>query len=208
MLIEIFLLVSALCIDMWIAAIAYGAEQIRIPFRQTIMINGICSGCLGASLLLGTWIDSRISENFTKGICFVSLLLIGLFKLFDSYIRNYLKKHVTLHKNICFSISNLKCILSIYADPVNADADCSKFLSWKESALFAFAMSIDSLIAGTLAAFMKIPIGPTILLAFVIGELFLFLGVIVGQKITKYSKIDLSWLGGALFIFLAFWKII
>lgn len=206
MMIETFLLVAALCIDMGIAAVAYGTEQISVPFRQTVLISGICSGCLGISLIFGTWLDSRISESFTKGICFVSLLCIGIFKLSVSYIRSNLRRHVALHRDICFSFSDLKCILSIYADPVNADTDCSKTLSWKESALFAFAMSIDSLIAGTLAAFMKIPAGFTVMVSFIIGELFLYSGIMIGRKLTKYTKADLSWLGGFLFLFLAFWK--
>lgn len=206
MVLETFFLVSALCLDMWVAGIAYGTENIHISFHQTVLINSICSGCLGISLLLGTWIDSQISESFTKGICFISLLIIGFYKLLHSYIQSYIIKHTDLHKEINFSVFDLKCILNVYADPVYADTDQNKHLSWKEAILFSLAMSLDSLIAGTLAAFMKIPIRFAVILSFCIGELFLYLGIFIGRKITRYTNLSFSWLGGGLFLFLAFWK--
>lgn len=206
MIAEVLLLVCALCTDTLIAGMAYGTEKIRIPFRLTVLINGICSGCLGAALVCGGWIDGWISENFTKMICFVSLLFIGTLKLFGSCMRSYLKKHINMSKNICFSLSGLKCIISVYADPLSADADKSKVLTWKEGILFALAMSVDGFIAGTLAAFMKIPTVLTMAAAFFVGEIFLYLGIATGRCTARHMKTDLSWLGGAIFIFLAFWK--
>ena len=56
-------------------------------------------------------------------------------------------------------------IVSIYGNPMAADADGS--LSWMEGdRILAFAMSIDSLVAGTMAAFLDIPAGLTLLLSF------------------------------------------
>ena len=47
MFLHIFLLVSALCLDTFVASAAYGANQVRLSWKQILAVNGICSLCLG-----------------------------------------------------------------------------------------------------------------------------------------------------------------
>ena len=68
-------------------------------------------------------------------------------------------------------------IVSIYGNPMAADADGSLSLGWKETVFLAFAMSIDSLVAGTMAAFLDIPAGLTLLLSFLVGMCMMYAGL-------------------------------
>lgn len=206
MVLNIFILVFALCLDTFVASAAYGTNQIHLSGRQIAAINGICSLCLGLSLIFGTLLDSCISEKYTKEICFLSLLLLGCLKLADSSIRQFLRHHKAVHKNISFTFSQLRFIIDIYGDPMEADTTQSRSLSWKETIFFSLAMSIDSLIAGTMAAFLKISIPLTVITTFLIGELFTYLGLFLGKKISQRCPKDLSWIGGILFIVLAVLK--
>lgn len=70
MFLHIFLLVSALCLDTFVASAAYGTNQVRLSWKQILAVNGICSLCLGISLLFGNLLDRIIPETFTREICF------------------------------------------------------------------------------------------------------------------------------------------
>lgn len=207
MLLNIFLLVSALCIDIFVASIAYGTNQVFLSPPQIIIANGICSLFLGISLSFGVLLDSLIPETFTKEICFVSLLLLGLLKFSDSIIKCFVRKHTNARKQLHFHFSSLKFIIHIYCNPLEADADKNKKLSLKEVIFFSVAMSIDSIIAGTMAAFLKISVPLTVISAFILGYSFTCIGQFLGHKISAKSSIDLSWFGGILFIILAFSKL-
>lgn len=183
MLLNIFLLVSALCLDTFVASVAYGINQVTLTKAQTAVINGICSLCLCASLLFGTFLDSLIPESFTKEICFFSMLALGCFKLIQS----------ALHP-------------CPYETSENAGDVPALFLSWREVIFFSFAMSLDSLIAGTMAAFLKISVLLTTAAAFLMGELFTYAGLYLGNRISRRFPKDLSWAGGILFIIIAVLK--
>lgn len=206
MLLNILLLVSALCLDTFVASTAYGINQVELSRAQIAAINGICSLCLYISLLFGTLIDSLIPESFTKEICFFSLLALGCFKLVNASLRQYIRNHKNMHKDICFTFSQLRFIINIYSDPMEADQDQNHRLSWHEVIFFSLAMSLDSLIAGTMAAFLKIPVLLTTAVAFLMGELVTYLGLCLGHRIGSRFPKDLSWVGGILFIILAVLK--
>lgn len=206
MVFHILILVSALCLDTFVASTAYGTNQIWISHKQIAVFNGICCLCLGASLLFGTFLDNQIPEAFTKEICFFSFLFLGCLRLFDSALCRYLRYHKSIHKNASITLSHLNLIIDIYIDPVEADSDKNHRLSWKEVIFFSLAMSIDSLVTGIMAAFLKVSIPFTVLAAFLVGELFTYLGLFIGHKISSRCPKDLTWLGGILFILLAFLK--
>ena len=203
MFINILLLVFALCVDTFTAGIAYGAGHVKLTLPQISAVSGICSLCLGISLVFGNAIDSFIPETFTRVVCCTSLLLLGLLKLADSEIRYLLKHHKHICRDIRFSFSSLNFIISIYTDPLEADADRNKSLSWREVFFFSIAMSIDSLISGTMAAFLKIPVLLTVLAAFLVGVMFICAGLFIGARLRQLIHVELSWLSGLLFIVLA-----
>ena len=52
-MLQSLLLVFSLCLDTFVASIAYGTDKIKIPFYSSIIINLICSLFLGISIFLG-----------------------------------------------------------------------------------------------------------------------------------------------------------
>ena len=205
---EIFLLVLALCVDGFVASIAYGSNQIHIAFKRIALINGICSLCLCGALAFGGILNTWIPEHLAKTVCTVSLLLLGIIKLLDYSIKQYINGHCGVHRDIRFSFSSLSFIIQIYGNPVCADQDQSKELSAKEAVFFALAMSMDSLVAVTLAAFMRIGIGRTAAAAFTVGVLSMYGGQLLGRKLASWGKRDLSWMSGLFFLVLAVTKMI
>ena len=112
-----------------------------------------------------------------------------------------------IHKDLTFSISGLSIIINIYGNPMAADWDHSKSLSWKETIMFSLAMSLDSLVAGALSGFLMISPGLTALSALVIGIAVMYIGLFLGHKIAALKGWDLTWVSGILFLFLAFGKL-
>ena len=204
---NIFILVLALSTDTFVASIAYGANRVGISWIKVIAANVICSGCLGAALLFGNVIDNFVPETFAKGAGFSCLFFLGVMKLLDYTIKKYINSHVHVHKDPTFSVSGLSIIINIYGNPMAADWDDSKTLSWKETVMFSFAMSIDSLVAGALSGFLMINPGFAALAALLVGIAVMYTGLFLGKRLAALRGWDLSWLSGVLFLFLAFSKL-
>ena len=203
---HILVLVLALCMDTFVASMAYGANKVHITWEKIVVMNAICSGCLGIALVAGSVLDGLVPESMTRTVCFISLFLLGVVKLLDYTIKKYINRHVSLHKGITFSFSGLRIIVNIYGDPMSADWDHSQSLSWKEVLFLSFAMSIDSLIAGALSAFLEIPVGLTMGTALIMGIVMMYAGLFLGRKLASRCKCDLSWISGVLFMILAVTK--
>lgn len=89
-IIEALLLVTALSIDTFISSLAYGTNKIKIPFSSAMIINIICSVFLAVSILLGEFFEPYVSENLIQLISFFLLFSLGIIKLFNKKIKNYL----------------------------------------------------------------------------------------------------------------------
>ena len=63
-MLESILLVSSICIDSFVASIAYGTSKIKIPPISALIINLVSTCTLGISLLLGA-----IVKKFYQVIC-------------------------------------------------------------------------------------------------------------------------------------------
>ena len=207
-MLKIITFVLALCTDTFVASLAYGANQVQISWQKAVALNGICSGCLGLALGLGTLIQVLVPQELARSVGFVCLFFLGVVKLLDYSIKRYINNHCTLNKNFRFSLSGLKIIINIYGDPMAADWDNSKSLSWKETICLGLAMSIDSLVAGTMAAFLDIPAGLTLLLSFLVGMCMMYAGLWLGAKVASRWKCDLSWISGVLLMILALTKVL
>lgn len=200
------ILVLALCTDTFVASLAYGANRLDVTWGKVLLLNGICSGCLALALGMGNIIQTLIPAELTFTVCFVSLFLLGFIKFLDYGIKAYINRHCRLRRDLSFSLSGLKVIISIYADPMAADADGSQSLGWRETVFLALAMSIDSLAAGTMAAFLEIPTVATLVLSFTIGICMMYTGLWMGKKVISRWNCDLSWVSGVLLMALALMK--
>ncbi len=203
-MLKIITFVLALCTDTFVASLAYGANQVQISWQKAAALSGICSGCLGLALGLGVLVQALVPPEFARTVGFVCLFFLGVIKLLDYSIKRYINSHCALNKNFRFSLSGLKIIINIYGDPMAADWDDSKSLSWKETVCLGLAMSIDSLVAGTMAVFVDLPAALTVVTCFVMGLALMYAGLYAGRRLIAREGLDLSWLSGLLFIFLAF----
>ncbi len=204
---EALLLVAALSTDAFAASLAYGTRRIRIPLLSVAVISGVCSGTLALSLWLGSLLRPVLPDGLTRGLGFSILFVLGFTKLFDSTIKAYIRRHKKLKKDIRFSLCSLRFILTVYADPEEADKDASRSLSPLEAASLALALSIDGLAAGIGAGVTEVGWTGALILSFLVGAAAVLTGHAVGWKLAERCPADLSWLGGVLLLSLAFLKL-
>ena len=207
-MIESLILVSSLCIDTFVASMAYGTDRIKIPFLSNIIINFVCSLFLSLSIAIGFVFKEFLSPEVASTISFIFLISLGILRLFESVFKTYALKFSNIGAPLTFKIFDFKFILEIYANETKADYDKSKILSSKEAIYLAIALSIDSLAVGFSSSLVTINYYQIILLSFIVGVCSLFLGVYVGKKFIEKVDINLSWLSGSLLILLAILKFI
>ncbi len=202
------LFVIALSVDVFLASAACGMDDIKIGIKTAPCISGICSGVLFFSLAAGKFFGSMLTEQSADMLCFAGLFLIGTYKLTEYGIRRYIRQNKFLCKRIKITFSQLNFIVSVYNNPVMADRDQSKEMSAAEGVAFALAMSADGLFGGLGAALMGMNLWTAVGLNFVLGVAAVCLGSGLGRAAVKKCSRDFSWIGGAMFVVLAFTKIV
>lgn len=202
------LLVSSICIDAFVASMAYGSNKIKIPLLSSIVISLVGSFVLGISLFLGSLISNHLPGILPKTLSFSILMILGIYRLFESICKNYIQKRTKLDKPVTFKLFDLKFILQVYADETKADFDKSKFLSIKESFYLALALSFDSLAVGFGSSLVGGGYLITVVLCFNIGLFAVIVGSFIGKKLVEKSNINLSWLSGVILMILAITKLI
>lgn len=202
------MLASALSMDAFVASFAYGSNKIKIPMQSVQVINVICSAILGMSFFAGVLVRQYIPGNLTVSICFVILITLGITKLLDSMTKSIIRKHNNFNKEIKFSMFNIKFILNLYADPVDADVDSSKLISPMEAASLAVALSLDGLAVGFGAALGNTNGLAIFLCSLVTNSLAIILGCYVGNRVAHKLPFNFSWLSGVMLIALAVIKLI
>ena len=198
----------ALSVDAFAASFAYGSNQIKIPMRSIHTINFICSGITGLSLIAGNLLQNYIPEWLTAGISFAILFVLGLVKLLDSITKAIIRKHSGLDKEVRFSLFDLRFIINLYADPEMADVNSSKVLEAAEAASLALALSLDGIAVGLGAALADISAWAIFISSLITNLLCLMLGSALGCRIAGKVRFNLSWIGGAILIVMAFVKIL
>lgn len=206
-ILEALLITSAVSIDALVASFSYGINKIKIPFKSAVVISAICTIFLTVSFYVGKALSNVISEEVTLIVSCCILVFIGILKLFDSFIKQQIKKQKTIDKNIKFNFLSLKFILKIYTEPETADVDESKRLSIKESIPLAIALSIDSLAVGLGSGLASTRAIFIITLSLIMGLLAIFLGSFIGKKVAQKTSINLSWISGVILILLGISKI-
>lgn len=206
-MIESLLLVSSVCIDAFVASIAYGTNKIKIPFYSSIIISIIGSIFLGISLFLGNFIKDFLPGNLPILLSFCILMIIGIYRFFEGLFKNYIAKKNKFNKPLTFKIFDLNFVLQVYADETKADFDNSKVLTIKESLYLASALSFDSIAVGFGDSLGNNEYIYSIIFCFIIGVIAVSLGQIIGKKLIEKSNLNLSWLSGIILMILAIKKI-
>lgn len=203
---ETILLVLALSLDAFVASMAYGTNGIRIPFESIIIIDLVCAFFLSISLFLGNFLGEILPQNITIIISFLILISIGIYYLFESFIKNYLKKKKNKNK-LKLKLFNISFIIEIYIDETKADIDNSKTLNSKEALYLALALSLDSVAIGFGSGLININFIYIIFLSLIMDLIAIWSGLLLGRIFVEKSKLDLSWLAGVILIVLAILKL-
>ncbi|MGL4912409.1 MAG: sporulation membrane protein YtaF [Romboutsia sp.] len=202
-MLQSLLLVLSLSLDTFVASIAYGTDKIKIPFSSALIINGVCSSFLTISLFLGSLFKDFLSPELASLISFSLLMLLGTYRLFESFFKTYIQKFSQSEIPLTFKVFDFKFVLEIYANETKADYDKSKILTSKEAFYLAVALSLDSLAVGFGSSLGSVRYLEVILLSLIIGISSLLIGCHLGSKFIEKVNINLSWLSGAILIFLA-----
>lgn len=203
-MLETLILVISISIDSFLASISYGTSKIKIPLLSALIITIVSCSMLSFSLLMGELFKGYIPFTTAKLISFLLLFSIGIYRLFESFLKNYIKRNSKKSSPLTFKLFDLKFVLQVYADEIKADFDKSKILSSKEAFYLAIALSLDSLAVGFSSSLLTVNYIQSILFSIIIGFLSIVSGSFIGLKLIENIKIDLSWLSGILIILLAF----
>ena len=92
-------------------------------------------------------------------------------------------------------------VIDICFDETAADADGNKILGWSETAAFAAALSVDSLVSGLGAGIENSAVPLCLGMTALLGLCFTILGGILGERLRRRPQC--GWLGGIVLIVLA-----
>jgi putative sporulation protein YtaF len=198
--------VIALCTDAFAAALTYGISKIKIPVLSAVIISFIGTAFLCVSLFFAGLLSRFISSEACMAVSAMLLFFIGTVSIFQNTIKSYLKKHKG-KANVSFSLFSISFAVDIFIDEKTADADNSKILSSKEAIMLAVALSVDSVASGFSAGLLLENYLLTIILCFFICMLSVFLGGLIGRRISKAISLNLGWLSGAVLITIAMIKL-
>lgn len=206
-MLDTLILVISISIDSFLASISYGTSKIKIPLLSALIIDLVSCFILGFSLFIGELFKGYIPFTIAKSISFLLLFSIGIYRLFESILKNYIKKNSKKSSPLTFKIFDIKFVLQVYADETKADFDKSKILSSKEAFYLAIALSLDSLAVGFSSSLISVNYIQTILFSLIIGFFSILSGSFLGLKFVENSKRDFSWISGVLIILLAFIRV-
>lgn len=226
------LLVVVLSMDAFAAGLSYGMEGVRVPFLSIFIIAFLSGSMLTASLLAGNLILKLIPEAFTKGISFSILFLLSLYKFYDSFPRcipmkdfaagilHFFCPHALTQKKK--GTQSLLGAQSPFSKNNNSTANnClttreitkkinkedTSYLSYKEAAFLALALSIDNVSAGLCTGTISLPPLALLFLTTVIHFFSIRLGLWAGLLLCAKSH-NFAWLGAAILMLLAFLRLI
>jgi len=197
-------LIITLSLDLLFACMAYGFKNIRIPAASKAVIVLVSTAFLAFSMTLGGILSYLLPEHLLKPVGFAVLFLMGLLSLFESMIKQVLKRHRS-SKTIRLKYSDIAFVVDIYIDKTKADADHSQTLSPREAFFLALPLSIDSLFTGLSISANTPEVLLLLLLSAISGYLAAALGARIGQKSSLHK--DYTWLSGLILIALAFGKL-
>lgn len=190
------MLITAVSIDCFTAAIGIGSAGIKIPMRSSFIISAIGALFLCISVGFAEVLRMAIPLDICGIISSALLLGLGIFNLSQSFFKRIIAK-----KNI-----PAQNPAALYFDGTAADTDNSKSISPKEAVALSIALSADSLITGVSAGLEEINLFILCCGAFIAGILSISFGCRLGRKIISSFRINLGWLCGIVLIILAFIK--
>ena len=169
-------------VDTLAAGFSYGTSNTRVPLRNLTVIDVICSALLGTALFVGLHLSVVFSSSATKILSAGILVSIGTYKLAASL-----------------------CVKQAHT-PKHA-----RQIKWTETLILGGVLALDGMAVGLGASIHSASVAFCItVIAFSLVTDFVFfrVGQNLGRKITKKTRLDLSWLGGIVLVILGVVKLL
>ena len=199
-IIRLLLLVLALCLDSFMAALSLSCDQIQVPLSSAIVISGVSAGFLALAMGVGQLVQPFLPPVAADAAGCLLLCALGLTRLLDNAIKRLIRKSQEGWADLRFRFLSFRCILRIYADSSAADADCSKAITPCEALPLAIALSLDSLAAGLGVGLGASPafLLCASMLALCMGTCSVTAGCALGSRLG--GRLNLDWLGGLVLV--------
>ncbi len=186
------LLVIVLSMDAFVAGFSYGIEKVHVPFFSLLIIALLSGSMLTVSMIAGNFILCHIPVRLTKGISFFVLFLLSLYKFYDALPWLHAKSSRLTTGNISQKINR----------------EDKTILSFKEAFLLAFALSVDNISAGLCTGTIPLPIIILLLLTTAIHFIAIRLGLLTGHLLSSKNSHCFTWLGAAILMLLAIYRLL
>ncbi len=191
-MLKVLLLIFAVSIDVFVAAVGLGGAGIKVPLYSAAIISFAGTLCLCFSVCCADIIISFVPSEICRAISSVLLILLGIVNIFYGTLKKAAEKKKLTGKQI-----------EMYFDGTAADRDNSKVLSFKEALALSAALSADALVTGLGAGLSEISLLPMALISFAVGLSAMLLGVFLGKNAVTAKKLHLQKLCGIVLIILA-----
>ncbi len=190
------LLALAVSLDTLFAAMGCTASGITIPKRCAIVVSAVGTLMLAASLVCAGWLASICPVEMLRIGGGLLLCGIGVMQTGKGLLHTWIRRnrpHIHRHA--------WGLVIDICFDETAADADGNKILGWSETAAFAAALSVDSLVSGLGAGIESSAVPLCLAMTALLGLCFTILGGILGERLRRRPQC--GWLGGIVLIVLA-----
>lgn len=204
-LLYVLLLGFAVSIDGFVAGIAYGLKNIRMPITSLLIVCITTIVCTGAAMVTAYLLGTLINTTLATLLGALVLIMIGLFTLFQEYLlkeaNDCISTGESISPKVTFSIGRL--VISIMADPEKADIDQSQLISPLEALFLGLALGIDNMVATFAAALIEpLPLYTPTLMG-LIQILVIAAGIYTSKRfVTDKFKKSFSYLPGIILIIL------
>lgn len=145
----VVLLGFAVSMDGFVAGMAYGLKNIRMPFTSVTIVGIVTMTGTAIAMLcaysLGKFINTQVAIIVGAGL----LIMLGLWSLFQQYLTKNITSYemdgeVTVRK-LTFSLGQL--VVSIMAKPETADIDRQGSINSLEAVFLGVALALDAMVA-------------------------------------------------------------
>lgn len=222
----LWILALAVSFDGFGAGVAYGLRKIRIS-AASVLIIAVCSALVfGLAMLLGRYLSSYLSPQFSNGLGAAILMGIGMWAILQNVFRNdgeaeepkgtnavlvdqMKKPKMRPMRLVHIEIKRLGLVIEILRTPAKADLDRSGVITPNEAIWLGIALSLDALGAGIGAAFVGLS---PILTSFIVGlscGICIMLGLKAGYLCAKLAWVQrLAMLPGLLLLCIGMLKLL
>jgi putative sporulation protein YtaF len=195
-----FILVIAVTIDMFIMSISCGIDRIKIPIKSAVVISIVGTIIMAIALYCSNIVSMYIPRKVGLGICCTVLCAMGIMNIAKWIVE---KRHA--YREIKSTLQKGVSMWDVFVCGSYADCDHSKDISISEALSVSILMSLDTLICGV-ATGSDLNVAVVLVSTFVLQTLAVLVGSSIGRNFSKIP--DISIFGGILLIILGISKII